>query len=202
MYKEAMEHLSLAHVGTWTRDPDEQVCRAGVFTVLTIQSGLVTVPALIVWSAQCNGTDSVHVWGHKKQAIDWLTGQWGLLDRLVAFYHAGDRAGAQMYIARECPGLGIVKASFMLQLLGFKTSCLDTHNLARLGIGPQQFKFSTATKDETVYKKIALYNELCDASGTSEYWWDTWCAFVAGRGPNKSLATAEAVSQLHVDCIA
>ena len=84
-------------VGTWTRDPDEQVCRAGVFTVLTIQSGLVTVPAQMKdWER--NGTDSVHVWGHKKQAIDWLTGQWGLLDRLVAFYHAGGQGrGTDVY---------------------------------------------------------------------------------------------------------
>ena len=201
MYKMAMKNLSFEVQKWWRRDPDEHVMRCGVFTVLTIQSGLSTVPAQMKdWER--NGTDSVHVWGHKKDAIEWLTDEVDLLDKLSAYYRTGDRAGAQMYIARSCPGLGIVKASFFLQLLGFQTSCLDTHNLGRLGITAQQFKFTPKTKQETVAKKIALYNELCDAQGTPAYWWDTWCHFVAGRGPNKTLTTAEAVSKLHVDCIA
>jgi hypothetical protein len=50
-------------------------------------------------------------------------------------------------------------------------------------------------------KKIADYVQLTIDTGGSQYWWDTWCAYVAGNRANKALDTAQKVSKYHVTAI-
>ena len=36
---------------------------------------------------------------------------------------------------------------------------------------------------------------------TAEYWWNTWCEYVAGNRANRALNTGDVVSRYHVECI-
>jgi len=47
------------------------------------------------------------------------------------------------------------------------------------------------TSDKTKLKKIADYVQLTIDTGGSQYWWDSWCAYVAGNRANKALDTAQ-----------
>ena len=35
----------------------------------------------------------------------------------------------------------------------------------------------------------------------SEYWWNTWCEYVAGNRANKLLNNGDIVSYFHVECV-
>ena len=98
------------------------------------------------------------------------------------------------------PNLGMVKASFVCQMLGFNIACLDSHNLKRLGMNANFTKIPATMTDKGKRKKIATYIELCQQEG-SEYLWDTWCDYVAGNQANRSLVTGDIVSRFHVECV-
>ena len=55
-------------------------------------------------------------------------------------------------------------------------------------------------KPATQLKKVKAYVEMCQEDGT-EYWWDTWCEYVAGNRANRLLDTGDVVSKFHVDCV-
>ena len=55
------------------------------------------------------------------------------------------------------PGIGIVKAGFVLQLCIGKVGCLDTHNLRMFGFSDSAFKFSKTTTRNTALAKARLY---------------------------------------------
>ena len=98
------------------------------------------------------------------------------------------------------PGIGIVKAGFVLQLCIGKVGCLDTHNLRMFGFGDSAFKFSKTTTRNTALAKARLYIETCEKLGGSEFLWDNWCEFIASKYP-KHFTSADQVSQMHVDLI-
>lgn len=98
------------------------------------------------------------------------------------------------------PNLGMVKASFVLQCMGFNTACIDSHNLKRLGLKDSAVKVSSKLSPEKKREKVLAYVELCQRNGT-EFWWDSWCCHVAGNQANRRLDTGDAVSAFHVDCI-
>ena len=98
------------------------------------------------------------------------------------------------------PGIGIVKAGFVLQLCIGKVGCLDTHNLRMFGFSDSAFKFSKTTTRNTALAKARLYIETCEKLGGSEFLWDNWCEFIASKYP-KHFTSADQVSQMHVDLI-
>lgn len=100
----------------------------------------------------------------------------------------------------QVPGLGLVKASFVVQCLGLPTACLDQHNCARLGISPATLKVPQKGTPALKRRKLEAYLDLCDRTGGAEYWWDEWCAFVADRR-GSPLKTPEEVSRFHVETI-
>ena len=104
-------------------------------------------------------------------------------------------------VLTNVPNLGIVKAAFVAQLVGLDVACLDSHNLDRLGLDRAALKFAKTVKPETKLKKIRKYVRLTQETGGSEYWWDTWCDYVAGNRGNKKLTTGDAVSAYHATCI-
>jgi len=104
-------------------------------------------------------------------------------------------------VLTNVPNLGIVKAAFVAQLVGLDVACLDSHNLDRLGLDRAALKFAKTVKPETKLKKIQNYVRLTQETGGSEYWWDTWCDYVAGNRGNKKLTTGDAVSAYHATCI-
>ncbi len=101
----------------------------------------------------------------------------------------------------QLPGIGAVKAGLISQMCGINVACIDRHNVALLGIDENIVKVPKTLKPDLLSKKVRDYAKLCRRKG-AEYWWDTWCAYVAEKGGmNKTLDTAEAVSKYHVEAI-
>ena len=112
-----------------------------------------------------------------------------------------DGAQAVVDLFMRIPSIGMVKAGFIGQMLGFQVACLDRHNVRALGLSESALRINKKASQEVRLKKIREYVKLCRRKG-SEYWWDTWCNFVADRGGmNKSLPTGDAVSRYHVDAV-
>ena len=112
-----------------------------------------------------------------------------------------DGAQAVVDLFMRIPSIGMVKAGFIGQMLGFQVACLDRHNIRALGLSESALRINKKASQEVRLKKIREYVKLCRRKG-SEYWWDTWCNFVADRGGmNKSLPTGDAVSRYHVDAV-
>jgi len=112
-----------------------------------------------------------------------------------------DGAQAVVDLFMRIPSIGMVKAGFIGQMLGFQVACLDRHNVRALGLSESALRINKKASQEVRLKKIREYVKLCRRKG-SEYWWDTWCNFVADRGGmNKSLPTGDVVSRYHVDAV-
>ncbi len=100
----------------------------------------------------------------------------------------------------QVPGLGMVKAAFVVQCIGGGTACIDSHNLTRLGLTEAAVRVSSKLKPATIRAKVLAYVGMCESTGGSAYWWDTWCDYVADRR-GSPLKTAEAVSKYHVAAV-
>jgi hypothetical protein len=102
-----------------------------------------------------------------------------------------------MDILCRVPGLGIVKAGFALQLMGYDVACLDTRNIKREGRNPRAFRSDgEARKAGPAFKKkIARY--LSEVEGRAQEYWDAWCQDVA----SDIGITAAEVSGLHLAII-
>ena len=187
------------------RGPDALV-NTGLFVLLTIQAGLSTVRGSMVkverdrYHADC-------LWGKKADGYRYLNDNKEFL--YGKLYHIVDSEGydsveacadvIQLFMA--VPNLGMVKAAFLAQCLGFNVACIDSHNIKRLGISPNLVKTPpSGMKPATVRKKVEQYVELTQQEG-SEYWWNTWCEYVAGNRANRALDTGDVVSRYHVECV-
>jgi hypothetical protein len=51
------------------------------------------------------------------------------------------------------------------------------------------------------HAKVKAYVEMTQATGGTEYWWNTWCEYVAGNRANKALDKGDVVSAYHVACV-
>ena len=112
-----------------------------------------------------------------------------------------DTVSKAVRLFNEIPGIGMVKASFICQMLGFNVACLDVHNLNRLGLDVKDVTLPKSLTDKTKLKKIKAYVHLTQKQGTV-YWWNSWCDYVADKGgANKLLPTGEDVSAFHVGCV-
>jgi hypothetical protein len=170
------------------------------FVLCTIQQPLQSVKRQMA-DIRANGASSKYLFGSKRIGYQYACGHAEVLHAaVVKATEVGDVVGA-VDVLSNIPGLGVVKASFVAQICGLEASCLDTHNLKRLGLAETAFKLAKSVKHETKLSKIRAYLALCVKSGGSEYWWNTWCAAVAGNKANRSLLSADIVSAYHVECI-
>lgn len=101
-------------------------------------------------------------------------------------------------LIRLLPGIGIVKAGFILQLTRGRVGCLDTHNLKRFGLNRRTFRADGTFA--VVAGRVDLYLTLCESLGGAQWLWDTWCEYVAGLYPTM-FHSAEDVSKYHVYAI-
>lgn len=170
------------------------------FVLCTIQQPLQSV-ANQMDDIRIHGDRSKYLFGSKRDGYRYACEHKHVLFAAVTeAMRQRDVVGA-VDVLSLIPGLGIVKASFVAQCLGFEASCLDTHNLRRLGLPEGSFKLGKGVKPDTKRRKIADYLAACATHGSPSYWWDTWCEFVAGSKFNKRLPTADAVSAFHVSAI-
>ena len=180
------------------KDADNTVI--GITFVLgTIQNALSNVGKFMDGVAN-GGADSISMTMKRNGYLYAVEHKYVLHEALKAAVKHNDPVGA-IDVLTNVPNLGIVKAAFVAQLVGLDVACLDSHNLDRLGLNRAALKFAKTVKPETKLKKIQDYVHLTQVTGGTEYWWDTWCNYVAGNRGNKKLTTGDMVSKYHADCI-
>jgi hypothetical protein len=170
------------------------------FVLCTIQQPLQSVKNQMA-DIREHGAASKYLFGSKRIGYQYTVDHASELHAaVVTAVQSGDAITA-VDVLSTIPGLGIVKAAFVAQICGLEASCLDTHNLRRLGLAESAFRLAKSVKPETKLSKIRAYLDLCVSTGGARHWWNSWCEFVAGNRANRSLASADMVSAYHAECI-
>lgn len=181
------------------KNPDN-LARVTTFVLTTIQAGLSTTP-MQMEDIDTNGAGSKYLWGNKRDGYLYMQEHKRVIYAAIKEAIKTGDAVAAIDVLTNVPNLGIVKAAFVVQMCGLDVACLDSHNLTRLGLSQSHFKLSKTVSHATKRKKIAEYVEYTRETGGAEYWWDTWCNYVAGNRANRSLNTGDAVSKFHVTAV-
>lgn len=169
------------------------------FVLCTIQQPLQSVGNQIA-DIRANGAKSKYLFSAKRNGYQFIVDNKSTIyDGLVECKKYDDVVGA-VELLTTIPSLGMVKAGFVAQCLGFNVACIDSHNLDRLGMARSALRLAKGIKPELKRKKIADYVAFCQKKG-AKYWWDTWCDYVAGNRANKKLLTGDAVSAYHVEAL-
>lgn len=172
------------------------ITAVGAFVLCTIQTPLSRVKDQVA-GVKRDGYSSEYLWGHKRAGFYHLRFYRNeLYDLLLGRSQSREET---LYRLLACPSLGLPKAAFLMQCVGWETACIDSHNAKRFGITVD--KITPVMKPQTKEKKVLDYLSECDKLGTSEFFWDSWSNFVAGNRMNKTLTTADAVSRYHVEAI-
>ena len=174
------------------------------FVLCTIQAGLSTVKAQRQ-DIKVNDIHSKFLWGQKRCGLIYARDNKDFLwSRLQYLLEKGARkpetCKEAIKLLMKVPNLGMVKAAFVAQCLGFNVACIDSHNLKRLGMKYSEVTVSKSASKALIDKRVANYVKLTQQRG-SAYWWNTWCKYVAGNRANKKLLTGRKVSAYHVECI-
>jgi hypothetical protein len=153
-----------------------------------------------------HGTESKYLFGSKRAGLKYAIENktrlfWKVQELQKESLDNIDTVSKAVRLFMEVPGLGAVKASFVCQMLGFNVSCIDSHNLNRLGMELKDVTIPNSLTEKTKMKKIKAYVHLTQRKGTV-YWWNSWCDYVASKGGmNKTLTTGNEVSAFHVECV-
>ena len=158
--------------------------RGVLFAILSARQPITSVPDQLRDVSKL-GAQSRYLFAWKRNAFDYLeTNSRQLWQDVCA---CADSAAAISILCR-IPGMGIVKAAFVLQFLGHDIACLDTHNLKAEGLGPEAFK-TRGPKDKSgpaFARRIARY--VKHTQGRSREFWDNWCVDIGetyGRDANE-----------------
>ena len=91
-----------------------------------------------------------------------------------------------MFELTKVPGLGVVKAGFVMQLMFGRVGCVDVHNLKRLrSVKLTDLSFPKSLRDETKLKKIENYVQICKGNNSSEKLWNKWCEVLTYKQCNR-----------------
>lgn len=178
-------------IAAFMRESPAGFARGVTFVLCSIRQPIRRIPAQM---AQIDDGDLEPLFGFKAAAYDYV------MKRASDLHHdvlSAATCADALTILTRVPGLGIVKAAFVLQLMGFDVACLDSRNVAREGRKPRAFR--SDGKQKTRYpaafqRKIILY--LGETEGRAEEYWNAWCRDVA----DEYGLTADEVSALHL-CI-
>ena len=160
------------------------------------------------------GLDSKYVWGFKKDTLKYL------LENRDELYHdlmqlwltpkkelggtADSKDAAMMMRLLQVPGLGMVKAGFVMQMMFGRVGCIDVHNQRRFyKIDGKQINLSSGVKkDATKFKKLVGYVQLCKNNRSTEKLWDSWCEQLVWKSCNRGrFASGNDVSQFHLQAL-
>ena len=147
------------------------------------------------------GMDSKYVWGFKKQTLEYLQEHGrDLYDELMDLKTRttfGDKKfkGREVWLERDrkmmlvltdVPGLGMVKAGFVMQMMFGRVGCIDVHNLRRFyKISEKDITFTKMAKDDTKMQKITNYVDICRGNRSTQKLWDSWCEQLVDKRCNK-----------------
>lgn len=178
----------------------ENFARMTTFVLTTIQAGLSTTPTQMA-DIDKVGADSKYLWGNKRDGYLYMQEHKRVIYAAIKEAVKTGDAVAAIDVLTNVPNLGVVKAAFVAQMCGLDVACIDSHNCDRLGLSRSALKFPKGVKPETKRKKIADYVQFTRDTGGAEYWWNSWCDYVAGNRANKMLATGDMVSKFHVTAV-
>ncbi|MDR5726245.1 MAG: hypothetical protein RB191_02130 [Terriglobia bacterium] len=174
--------------------------RGFMFAICSIRQPTINVPdqlAILFDGVQ----DENPLFGHKFDAWAWISDDGNaarLWRNLLALENYADKLACEHAIAclLEVPGLGIVKAAFICQLMGFDVACLDARNIKREGRNPRAYE-TRGSKSGRKWSAKTVARYVAETHGRAQEYWDAWCYDVAeayGR-------TAQQISDLHLAII-
>jgi hypothetical protein len=184
--------------------PDNMV-RGFTFVLLSIQQPTQGL-ADKMFEVDQQGPECRHLnYGLKRAGFEYVEAhKQAIFERLTEYVGQGlddvENISKALLYVYDTPNLGMVKSAFVLQLLGFNVSCIDSHNLKRLGWKQSQVSLPKTLKHESKMRKIRAYVSQTQQKGTA-YWWNSWCHYVAGNIANKKLTTGQQVSNYHIEAI-
>lgn len=171
---------------------DVETFRRGVlFALLSIRQPVRNVPAMLD-DVERTGRDSSYLLGFKRDSYVQLQleGRAMFADLLAVPL---DRPADAMRRLLALKGLGLVKAGFVAQLMGWDVACVDSRNAQREGTPLREWRLDKhAASERQITRKLTAY--LARTEGRAEEYWDAWCEFVA---PDHGM-TPEEVSALHM----
>lgn len=175
-----------AQIAAWAWENPQHLREVILFVSATIQQRFETVPTILA-DIREHGDRSRYLFGSKRATYRYATDHaedlFADLRSVRDIEDPEDAACAAVGVLLAVPGLGMVKAGFVAQLLGFEVGCLDTHNLQRFGYKPDAFKLASTLSEPTRRRKVRQYVETCRKHGGARRLWNEWCDHVAGRWP-------------------
>ena len=147
-----------------------------------------------------NGMQSPYLFGWKRDGLAFVRANASQLRETLKAVPSGYGDAQALLRIATVPGLGLVKAGFVLQLVTGSAGCLDSHNMERFGLNVNAFKYGSNASDALKRKKALAYLDACWNSGGCASLWDGWCNHVAAYHP-KHWTDGEAVSTLHQTAI-
>jgi hypothetical protein len=135
---------------------------------------------------RAHGARSRTLWGFKAQSYEYVQAH---KDAIFAAFQSMERDGTATAetvtrLFTQIPGLGIVKAGFVAQMLGFDVACFDSRNMHKLGFGPNDRPFRALKAKAGAMVKaeaVAKYVQATRVHGGARYWWNAWCEEQSAR---------------------
>jgi hypothetical protein len=163
---------------TWLHeDPSTRFKRLVLMCVLSIQQPWSTVGYQLA-DVDKRGGKSRYLWGNKGTTWDWLEAN---PEELMKVYRDIKRAvrahridQAHLAVAR-IPGIGLAKGGFILQLGWGVSGCLDSVNVARLGLARKDVSLRKTEDPVKQTAAIRRYLGLVEQFGGTAVLWDEWC---------------------------
>ena len=183
-------------IGKFARKSPDNTARVILVDMLSIQQQWDQVGRQVL-DVKANGIKSKYLFGSKRKGWAYILANKKQLHQ--AIFSKTMPLAEKLLAVASIPGIGIVKAGFVLQLCIGKVGCLDVHNLKRFGLKASAFKLGKV-KYDTALGKAKLYIKLCEELGGCKYLWDSWCELLAEKYPTK-YKNAQHVSRLHRDYV-
>lgn len=164
-----------------------------MFGVLSARTPLLRLPVLMR-EVKRHGRNAVGLTPAKRDAHDYLQIHGPELYDWVHSY----RLNTQETLLGLCrvPGLALVKAGFVAQMLGHDVGCIDMHNAERLGFVRKDYRLDKKTTWSNWRARAQHYIKLCRSKGSAQWWWDGWCEYMTTQ--QEELTTADEVSKYHL----
>jgi hypothetical protein len=179
------------------RNSEDCFCNAVMFAVLSARVKFDRVPNMCR-DLRAKGVKCKALWGWKLDAYKYLQEhREDLWKTCIAAPYTRQGAIDCISALTTIPGMGIVKAAFVAQMLGHNVACLDTRNIQRDGRNPRAYKTDSKIKKQPRMKRL-IEHYVSETWGTAQYYWDTWCNEV---GPDYGM-TPEGISLKHVVAVA
>lgn len=188
MYQRHMPKLRDAGLSSY-----EAFCDIVMFVLLSVRVQFVRVPQNMKEFRKA-GAKCPHLWGWKKNGYDALQSDVGR-ETWYKVRVAKTAEEAIELLTANIPGLQIVKAGFVAQMLGFECGCIDGRNVKHYGVNVRQFKWDKRDYSVACLKRrVAHYVDTCSELGGAETLWNKWCEGLA----KDNFMTPSTVSAMHL----